>query len=44
MRLLVLSLENLSPGDYELVLRVEDKATGEKREQVEPLRVAPRAG
>jgi hypothetical protein len=34
----------MAPGDYEFVLRVEDKATGQTREQVEPLRIAPRAG
>jgi len=32
------------PGDYELVLRVADKATGQTQERVEPLRIARRAG
>jgi hypothetical protein len=39
VRLLGLSMDGVAPGDYELVLRVEDKATGESRERVEPLRI-----
>jgi hypothetical protein len=42
VRLLALSLEDLVQGDYELVLRVADRATGQTREQVEPLRIVPR--
>ena len=44
VRLLGLPLEGMEEGDYELVLRVEDKATGEIRERVEPLRLSSRAG
>jgi hypothetical protein len=44
VRLLGLPLEGMEEGDYELVLRVEDKATGEARERVEPLRVSARSG
>ena len=44
VRLLGLPLEGMEEGDYELVLRVEDKATGEARERVEPLRLSARAG
>jgi hypothetical protein len=43
VRLLALSLEDLAPGDYELVLRVLDKSTGESRERVEPMRIEARA-
>jgi hypothetical protein len=39
VRLLALALDGMAPGDYELVLRVEDKATGERREQIEALRL-----
>jgi hypothetical protein len=31
-------------NDYELVLRVKDKATGETQERIEPLRVTHWAG
>ena len=34
----------MTEGDYELLLTVEDKATGEKRERVESLRLTARAG
>jgi len=44
VRLLALSVEGMAAGDYELVLRVEDKATGETRERVEPLRILPASG
>jgi VWFA-related protein len=44
VRLLVLVLDDIAQGDYELVLRIEDKATGETRERVETLRIAARAG
>jgi VWFA-related protein len=44
VRLLALGLDDLVPGDYELVLRVEDRSTGETRERVEPLRIAARTG
>ena len=37
--LVAISLEGLPPGEYELVLRIEDKATAEKRERVEALRI-----
>ena len=44
VRLLGLPVEGLDEGDYELVLRIEDKATGETRERVEPLRLSSRSG
>ena len=44
VRLLGLPLAGMEEGDYELVLRIEDKATGEARESVEPLRISSRAG
>jgi hypothetical protein len=44
VRLLALSLEGMAPGDYELVLRVDDKATGETRERLEPLRIVSARG
>jgi hypothetical protein len=44
IRLLALSLEDIGPDDYELVLRIEDKSTGQTREQIEPLRIAARVG
>lgn len=40
-RLLGLSLEGLSPGDYALALRVRDTAAGVSAETVEPFTVAP---
>jgi VWFA-related protein len=40
VRLLALSLADSAPGEYELVLRIEDKSTGQTREQIEPLRIA----
>jgi len=43
VRLLALAVDGMAPGDYELVLRVEDKATGESREQVEALQFTPRS-
>jgi len=44
VRLLVLSLEGMKPGDYELVLHVANRATGETREQVESFRIRPTHG
>jgi VWFA-related protein len=44
LRLLALALDGIAQGDYELVLRVKDKATGETQERIEPLRVTHRAG
>jgi hypothetical protein len=44
VRLLGVPLEGMEEGDYELVLRVQDNATGEARETVEPLRISARAG
>jgi hypothetical protein len=44
VRLLALGLDDLAQGDYELVLRVQDKSTGQTREQIEPLRIAAKAG
>jgi VWFA-related protein len=41
-RLLALPLDGITQGDYELVLRVEDKATGQTRERIEPLRITHR--
>ena len=43
VRLLGLPLDGLAEGEYELRLRVEDKATGETQERVEPLRLTARA-
>ena len=43
LRLLALPLDGITQGDYELVLRVEDKATGQTRERIEPLRITHRA-
>jgi VWFA-related protein len=42
LRLLALPLDGIAQGDYELVLRVEDKATGQTRERIEPLRITHR--
>ena len=42
VRLLGLPVEGVDEGDYELVLRIEDKATGEIKERVEPLRLSSR--
>ena len=44
VRLLVLSVEGMAPGDYELVLRVFDKVNKETREQVESFRILPAQG
>jgi len=44
LRLVALTLDGIAQGDYELVLRVENKATGETRERIEPLRITRRAG
>ncbi len=44
VRLLTLALDGIAQGDYQLVLRVEDRTTGETREQIEPLRVTHRRG
>jgi hypothetical protein len=41
VRLLVLSVEGMAPGDYELVLRVFDKVNKETREQAESFRILP---
>jgi hypothetical protein len=43
VRLLGLPLDGMAEGDYELLLTIEDKATGEKRERVESLRLTARA-
>jgi hypothetical protein len=40
---LTLPVDGVPPGDYELVLRVEDKTTGQVRERTEPLRIGARA-
>jgi VWFA-related protein len=42
VRLLALGLDNLTQGDYQLVLQVLDTATGERRERVEPFRIVAR--
>jgi hypothetical protein len=42
VRLLGVPLAGHGQGDYELVVRVLDQATGESREAVEPLRVVSR--
>jgi hypothetical protein len=39
VRLLALPESSLSPGEYELVLRVKEEATGQTRERIEPLRL-----
>ena len=44
VRLLAFTLDGMKAGDYELVLRVEDKATGQTQERVEPLRIAAFVG
>ena len=44
LRVLALPLDGIAQGDYELVLRIEDKATGQSQERIEPLRVTGRAG
>ena len=44
LRLLAVPLEGMQEGDYNLLLRVEDKANGETREQVEPLRIKAGTG
>ena len=44
LRLVAVTLDGIAAGDYELVVRVEDRATGQTRERVEPLRIARRAG
>jgi len=44
LRLVALTLDGIAQGDYELVLRVQNKATGETQERIEPLRIARRAG
>jgi hypothetical protein len=44
LRLVAMTLDGIPEGDYELVVRVEDKATGETRERIEPLRISRRAG
>jgi hypothetical protein len=44
VRLLVLSVEGMTPGDYELVLHVANRATGETREQVESFLIRPAQG
>ncbi len=40
IRFLSFPLDGLADGDYELRLEVEDRATGEVRERVEPLRLS----
>jgi VWFA-related protein len=40
IRFLSFPLDGLADGDYELRLQVEDRATGEVRERVEPLRLS----
>jgi VWFA-related protein len=44
VHLLGLPLDGLAEGDYELRLRVEDKATGQTREYTEPLWLSARTG
>jgi VWFA-related protein len=44
LRLHSLPLGGIAQGSYELVLRVQDKATGETRERIEALRITPHAG
>ncbi|HVQ32281.1 MAG TPA: hypothetical protein VMV21_21970, partial [Vicinamibacteria bacterium] len=44
VRMLGLPLEGMEEGDYEMVLRIQDKVTGETRERVEPLRLSAKAG
>jgi hypothetical protein len=43
LRLLGVPLDGLAEGDYELRLTVEDKATGERSERLEALRLSRRA-
>ena len=44
VRLLAFPLDGMAAGDYELVLRVLDKSTGQTQERIEPLRIAGHAG
>jgi hypothetical protein len=44
VRVLAITLAGMAAGDYELVLHVLDKATGQTQERSEPLRITPRAG
>lgn len=44
LRLVAVTLDGIPQGDYELVVRVANKATGETRERIEPLRITRRAG
>jgi hypothetical protein len=41
--ILTLPVDEVPQGDYELVLRVEDKTTGQVRERTEPLRIGSRS-
>ena len=43
-RLIQIPLAGTPPGDYELVLTVEDAVSGQKRELVEPITITPAAG
>ncbi len=40
VRLVAMPLDGIPEGDHELVIRVEDMATGEMRERIEPLRIS----
>ena len=40
VRLLAFPLDGMAAGDYELVLRVMDRSTGQTQERIEPLRIA----
>ncbi len=44
VRLLAFTLDGMAGGDYELVLRVLDKSTGQTQERIEPLRITAHAG
>jgi VWFA-related protein len=43
-RLVALRLDGIAQGEYELVVRVANRTTGETRERIEPLRITRRAG
>ena len=44
VRMLGVPLEGMDEGDYDMVLRIQDKVSGETRERVEPLRLSAKAG
>ena len=43
VRLVALPLDGVAEGEYEVVVRIEDRTTGGKTERIEPLRISSRA-